>query len=258
MRKALQRRTSAAPWLCMNLAFVVLGVSVPVNVGAQEGRADPKARVEAEAIEVTLALSRAETVSAMTENDKRDLAVFASGTDKLGELPMGTGRTDPPFENNCYIRNTEMIGTVVKPDDLTGLSFRFKRFLSKRSWDIKKNGENWHVTKCFGRGTSDAGPYEDTTPDFDDNTPSATRKIYSHDSAGTKLNASTCAVGDFEYSETRWIYIVEARQGGAEWAECARQLVYQKILAKRVKNTGLSKMIGKGWATPIQPPHLTC
>ncbi len=195
----------------------------------------PHWSAKVEKIVVSLELRTTDQISEADENDKHDSAVAASGTHDLGELPMGTGRTDPPFKDNCYICASEMVGTVIVPANPAGLQFRWKRCYSDRSWYVAKNGDQWNVTNRTVNGI--LAPKDDTSPDFDDATPSATKKMYSYDNSGTRLDTAPSAVGDYIMQEKKFTYTVEVLRDGT-WVTAGMLDVYQTITVKRVDNTG--------------------
>ena len=80
-------------------------------------------------------------------------------------------------------------------------------------------------------------PVDDTSPAFDDSTPSATKKMYSGDGSALHLGGEPSAVGDYIMGEKKFTYTVEVQQDG-KWVTAGSLDVYQTTTAKRVNNTG--------------------
>lgn len=203
--------------------------------GTGTGGTPPHWSAKVENIVVTLELRTTGQISPVAENDKHDAIVAAIGTDNLGPLPMGTGRTDPPFKDNSYICTSEAVGTVVAPANPAGLTFRWIRNVSGRAWYVTKNGNQWNVTNKSVIGLPN--PADDTAPAFDDDTPSATKKMYSNDNSGIMLGGVPSAIGDYVMGERKFTYTVEVERDG-KWLTAGSLDVYQTITAKRVNNTG--------------------
>jgi len=104
-----------------------------------------------------------------------------------------------------------------------------------RSWFVAKNGDQWNVTNRTVGGI--LAPIDDTDPPYNDSTPSATKKMYSCDTAGVMLGGQPSAVGDYIMLENKFTYTVEVLLDGS-WVTAGTLNVYQTITAKRVDNTG--------------------
>lgn len=186
-------------------------------------------------VRIDLELKNTGTIVSAPENeDYATDKAAAGGVDTLGPLPMGQGRGD--FPGKAYSSPLMVIGTV-SPAVASSLTFRWKRFISRRSWNIRKDvgGTKWVVTQRTRRGFPD----DDTGADaFNDPTPSANRKIYIYDnSALLPQNNPLDKVGDFIYEEKAFIYRVERNLRGT-WLTCAEMNVGQIIIVKRKAVTG--------------------
>jgi len=186
-------------------------------------------------IKIDLELKTTGTIVAAPENeDYADEKAAAGGVDTLGPLPMGQGRGD--FPGQAYTCPIMVIGTI-SPASAVSETFRWKRLLTRRSWNIRKNaaGTGWDVTQRTRRGFPD----DDTGADsFNDPTPSATRKIYIYDDSAL-LPGSVAAdkVGDFIYEEKDFTYRVDVTVRGS-WRTCAEKHYGQSIKVKRKATTG--------------------
>ena len=167
------------------------------------------------------------------ENDSyQDSKDALGGTDVLGPLPMGTGRRDAPGQ--AYTAPIQVIGKVPK---LPNIDWRWKRFITRRSWTITMNGQStgWTVSQRSKRGAPPP-PDDDTgSTIFYDETPSSTTgKIYFADgSALAPAQGAVTAIGDFVYEEKQFTYQIETNAGGA-WTKAAELDVGQTIIAKRI------------------------
>ena len=151
----------------------------------------------------------------------------AGGTDILGPLPMGTGRSDKPGQ--AYTAPVQVIGKV---PSLPGANWRWVRWRVRRSWVIQMNeeGTGWNVTHRSKE------PYDDDIgdPKLNDNTPSQTGHIYIHDpSAMLPAVVPFTKVGDFLYEEKQFTYKIETNAGGV-WIKAAELDVGQTIIAKHI------------------------
>lgn len=188
-------------------------------------------------VDLAIRASTGDKISDKTENDKRDVDISASGTENLGEQPMGSGRQDAGNKDNSYVCTSEVVGTVTSPDNPGNLQFQIKREYSERSWYVKKDGENWNATNRNVEGVQT--PTRDSGSLYNDTTPSATKNVYSYDNAGVRLSddASKTSVGDYVMDETKFTYTVQVKQNG-KWVTAGTLDVYQTITAKRIANTG--------------------
>jgi GT2 family glycosyltransferase len=186
--------------------------------------------------QVTLALLNTGTVVAAPEDSTHDADVVAAdGTDKLGQLPVGQGRSDAPFKGNSLVSPLMVIGTVIPAQK--AFTFRWKRFLFSRSWFIRLNAAKtaWVVTQ---RGK--VGPNTDDTGSsiFNSTVPSPQLKLYIYDNPGLMLgNDSVSKVGDFVRLEDDFLYQVQRNVGGT-WQTCAQFHVGVLAIAKRKAVTG--------------------
>ncbi len=186
-------------------------------------------------VKIDLELKDTGTIVAAPENEDYATEKTSAGeVDTLGALPMGQGRGD--FPNQTYTCPIMVIGTV-SPAAAVSQTFRWKRLLSRRSWNIRKNaaGTGWDVTQRSRRGFPDDDTGADT---FNDPTPSATRKIYIYDcSALMPGNVAADKVGDFIYEEKDFTYRVDINVRGG-WQTCAEKHYGQSIKVKRKATTG--------------------
>ena len=187
----------------------------------------------AAALPVEISLRAAGNIEPAPENGSfQNSKASAGGTDVLGPLPMGTGRWDHPGQ--AYTAPIQVIGTVPA---IPTASWRWKRFLSRRSWTIWKdaNGNGWTVALSKKAGTP-SSPEDDTgSPQYRDETPSPSGKIYIYD-ASAMLPATTklyTAVGDYLYVEKQFTYQIEINFGGT-WLKVSELDVGQTIVTKRV------------------------
>ena len=216
---------------------VAAGVTtVTVEYTCAGGSSSCTASVSVTVVKIELELKNSETIVASPENEDYDTEKAAAGTDKLGPLPMGQGRADAPFKDNSYISPLMVIGTI-SPAAAAGLTFRWKRLLTRRSWFIRKDpsADKWKVTQDARRGFPD----DDTGDDaFNDPTPSANMKIYIYDNSGDYFPSNPLnKVGDYIYHEKDFTYRVDLSRRGS-WITCAQFHVGQKIIAKRKATTG--------------------
>lgn len=194
-----------------------------------------RAVVPVKAVQVTLVLRNSGKVTAAPENSTHDADVSASGgIDDLGPLPMGQGRGD--FPAAAYTSPVEVVATV-SPSGATGLTFRWKRLISRRSWNIRHNAAtaSWTVTQRSRRGFPD-----DDTGDasFNNAVPNANRRMYIYDdSALLPGNAAADRIGDFLREEKDFTYRLERNNRGT-WVKCAEFRVGQLITVRRIATTG--------------------
>lgn len=215
-----------------------------VNVVYTLAGATAKASAQVIAVHVDLQLVNSGKVTAAPENSTHDADVAASGgVDDLGALPMGQGRAD--FPNISYTSPLEVIGTVTPAEGKT-LTYRWKRFISRRSWNIRHvdattrlgveiTAAHWDVTQRTRRGFPDddtgSGAYNNAVPN-------ANAKMYIYDdSALTPETVAQNKVGDFIYEEKDFTYRVERNLRGT-WVTCAEIRVGQLIRVKRIATTG--------------------
>jgi len=130
-----------------------------------------------------------------------------SGTYQLGELPMGTGRTDAPFIHQSYICSLLMMARVPSPH--YGLSYSWNRTLRHRFWEIKRSpdGSKWIVTEEAGGGglEQDMGD----TEGYHTNVPSSKNVLYAYDCTGDNMSLYTDErIGDFVYGEKDFVYTI--------------------------------------------------
>jgi hypothetical protein len=192
--------------------------------------------VKVTAVKVLLQLRTSGTISA--DNPKKaNCKASAGGVDTLGPLPMGDGRAD--FPNLAYTSPCEVVATV-SPPAATSLTFRWKRLISRRSWNIRRNAANtrWTVTQRSRRGFPD----DDTGADaFNSATPNSSRKMFIYDcSALLPGTAAADKAGDFIYEEKDFTYRVE-RQHRGSWITCAEFRAGQRIIVRRTATTGVVK-----------------
>ncbi len=196
---------------------------------------------EVNVIKVDLELKNTGTIVPYPENDAYYAQSSSAGTDQLGPLPMGQGRAD--FPGQAYTAPIMVIGAVSPPSVPASIEFRWKRYITRRSWYIKQDGgTNWLVTQRSKRGVPT--PDDDTGSDvFNDPTPSvAQSKIYMYDCSGLLPAAgggSSLSVGDFIREEKAFRYAVEWRTSGGTWSECSTMNVGQVIVTKRTNTTGV-------------------
>jgi hypothetical protein len=211
---------------------VAAGVTT-VNVSYVSG-CTCNASVPVTSVLVVLQLRNSDHITPAAENSTHDAVVAAMGVDGLGPLPMGQGRAD--FPGTAYTAGIEVVGTI-SPPSATSLTFRWKRFLSRRSWNIRHDTAHhrWNVTQRSRRGfpDDDTGPATFNTP-----VPNANRRIYSNDgSALLPGNVAADAVGDFIYEEKDFTYRVERNLRGS-WITCVEMRVGQIEKVRRIATTG--------------------
>gem|GEM_PF-4875224 len=208
--------------------------SVQIELGAKNvSDALLPSTLAAAVLPVEISLRAAGNIEPAPENGSfQNSKASAGGTDVLGPLPMGTGRWDHPGQ--AYTAPIQVIGTVPA---IPTASWRWKRFLSRRSWTIWKdaNGNGWTVALSKKAGTP-SSPEDDTgSPQYRDETPSPSGKIYIYD-ASAMLPATTklyTAVGDYLYVEKQFTYQIEINFGGT-WLKVSELDVGQTIVTKRV------------------------
>jgi hypothetical protein len=191
--------------------------------------------VSVDFLPVEISLRATGKIEPEPENDSYDLSKWAGEGDDLGPLPMGKGRAGHP--GIAYTAPIQVIGSV---PDVPNVHWRWKRLLSRRSWFIRQNaqGNGWEVTQRSKRGAPPP-PVDDTdTGDYNDDTRSPNGKIYIYDcSALAPAQGGATAIGDFVYEEKQFTYQVESDAGGS-WQVVGTLDVGQKIIAKRIANTG--------------------
>lgn len=188
---------------------------------------------------VTLTLRDSGVVEPSPENEDHANSVWgAGGTDVLGPLPMGSGRSDYP--NDAYTAPIQVVAEVV--GHLPATVFRWMRMLTRRSWFIQLStfSTQWNVTQRSVRGPADdtdAGDYNDATPS------AALNRMYIYDNSALVLSAAhvpetaNVPVGGYVYEEKAFTYKLE-RQDGAAWITCTEIAVGQIIKARRDDDTG--------------------
>jgi hypothetical protein len=187
------------------------------------------------AVRVLLELHNTDHVTPAPENSTHDADVDASGgADGLGPLPMGQGRAEHP--GKAYTSPLEVIATVT-PDEATTLTYRWKRFITRRSWNIRHDPatKTWNVTQRTRRGF----PSDDTGDDsFNDAVPNANGRMYIYDdSALTPESIPANRIGDYIYEEKDFTYRVE-RDNRGTFVICAEIRVGQIIKVRRIALTG--------------------
>lgn len=193
--------------------------------------------VPVKAVQVILVLRNSGKVTAAPENSTHDADVAASGgVDDLGPLPMGQGRGD--FPGAAYTSPLEVVATV-SPSGASGVSFRWKRLITRRSWNLRHDAANarWTVTQRSRRGFPD-----DDTGDasFNNAVPNANRRMYIYDdSALLPGNVAADRVGDFLHEQKDFTYRLE-RDNRGTWVPCAEFHVGQVITVRRIATTGVT------------------
>jgi alpha-tubulin suppressor-like RCC1 family protein len=163
--------------------------------------------------------------------------VQAQGLDKngelisdLGPLPIGTGRADSMGEYTSPI----VVSASVPP--LQEKSWRWRRFIYRRSWRIQNRDNKWIVEYRSELGSPE-NLADDLLMSTGDNTISPTGKIYLHDTSalvpwqGHAINFPL-AIGDFVYEKKQFFYRIEIGSGG-NWETAANLDVGQKIIARK-------------------------
>jgi hypothetical protein len=147
---------------------------------------------------------------------------------------MGQGRADFPAQ--AYTSPVEVVGTV-SPAAAATLTYRWKRLISRRSWNIRYDAaaHRWNVTQRSRRGFPD----DDTGhSSFNDPVPNANRRIYIYDnSALIPGNNAADHIGDYIYEEKDFTYRVERNNRGT-WVTCAEFRVGQILKVRRAATTG--------------------
>ena len=207
----------------------IIGVTYAVN------GATASAQVPVTVASVELVLMNTGKVVPAPENTTHDADVAASGgVDDLGPLPMGQGRRD--FPNIAYTSPLLVIGTVTPAAALT-LTYRWKRLITRRSWNIRKNaaGTRWTVIQRTRRGFPD----DDTGSGvFNSAIPSASHKIYIYDDSALLPESDPAnQIGDFIREEKDFTYRVEVNVRGT-FRTCAEIRVGQIIITRRKAATG--------------------
>lgn len=193
------------------------------------------AEVPVKAVRVDLVLRNSGKITAAPENSTRDADANASGgVDDLGPLPMGQGRGD--FAGQAYTSPIEIVATV-SASGATGLTFRWKRLITRRSWNIRHDAgtATWTVTQRTRRGFPD----DDTgAASFNNPVPNANRRMYMYDDSGLLPgNVAADRVGDFLHEEKDFTYRLE-RDNRGTWVTCAEFRVGQLITTRRIATTG--------------------
>lgn len=192
---------------------------------------------------VKLILLNSGTIIPAPENEDYNAEVATSGTNLLGPLPMGQGRTE--FPGAAYTSPIMVYGTI-KPATAYSLNYQWIRYLSRRSWYIRFNdaGDNdpsndfWFVTQRTSRGVPVRA--DDTgSSDFNDPTPSINAgRVYIYDnSALLPGNDAADHVGDFIHEEKRFLYVLQ-RQDRGSWVNLSSAWVGQIITVRRSAVTG--------------------
>jgi len=126
-----------------------------------------------------------------------------------------------------------------------GLTFRWIRTITRRSWYIHNDGTQWIVTQRSNRGVPN--PADDSGgPAYDTTTLSSSNKLYSFDDSALDLSHDeiSASVGDFVYEEKQFNYEVDVRIGGV-WFKVASQAEGQILNAERTGSTGT---VASDWA----------
>jgi len=235
-------------------SFAITGVSVPPPATQPAMPAAQPAPV----MQVTMAMStsgRAASMPDTTTNAMWNEVMDDNGTDQLGPQLPGTGYENPQMKGKGYVCLSQMVATVSQPEDLTGLSFRFGRTVVTREWNILQAGNNkWMVTRNIRNiigGTFKVPLPDSKLPDaaFFWDVVGAKKKLYFLDASGARLSDNNTAqnfvtpppgyaVGDYYYGEKAFCYTVDVKTGTGGWIECAKQMIYQHIVAKRKAKTG--------------------
>jgi hypothetical protein len=186
------------------------------------------------AVRVLLELHNTGHVTPAPENSTHDADVETSGVDGLGPLPMGQGRAERP--GTVYTSPLEVIATVT-PDEATKLTYRWKRLITRRSWNIRQDPttKTWNVTQRTQRG-----PLSDDTgsASFNNAVPNANGHMYIYDdSALSPESIPANRIGDYIYEEKDFTYRVERNNRGT-FVTCAEIRVGQIIKVRRAALTG--------------------
>jgi hypothetical protein len=187
---------------------------------------------------IPLELKAFGTIVPAPENEDYFDEVAGAGTDQLGPLPMGQGRTDAP--GIAYTAPIMVIGTI-KPPAAYSYTYRWVRLITRRSWYIRLDTANnrWVVTLRSSRGT--VTPDDDTgEPESNDPTPSSTTgKVYFYDNSALGLETDpNNKIGDYLREEKAFIYRLE-RLDGVTWRLLTQMNVGQIILTRRQATTGI-------------------
>jgi hypothetical protein len=170
------------------------------------------------------------------------------GTDILGDCPMGTGRTDPPFAGNSYI-STELVVAKVQPNAAAaGFTYAWTRVKLWRELDIKKSsdGSHWNVTRDSVSAGSPALANDTDDGSHQTTVPSAKNILYSYDASGDYMaNHASAAVGDYSLDEKKFIYTLTISMGSKVVAT-VNFPIGQFIVAKRVNTTGTTSTDWQG------------
>lgn len=166
-------------------------------------------------VKVDLTPKTSGTIVTPPENEDYNSEVSKAGTDALGPLPMGQGRSD--FPGGAYTAPMLMIGQVTPTTAYQDL-FKWIRVRKYRSWYIRKSadGSQWIVTQRFKYPT-DPQPFNyvddsDLNGSTSDSTPSATGKIYMYDNsalAPADGGGGALQAGEFIREEKAFIYTVQ-------------------------------------------------
>ena len=186
-------------------------------------------------MKVTISLRNTGTIEASPEfEDYANCTAAAGGVDDLGPLPMGDGRGDLPDE--AYTSPVLVVADV--EGNMSTTVFRWKRFITRRSWIFETDGAQWEVKQRSRRGFPD----DDTgAATFNDATPSAAHnRMYIYDNSALAPASGISAgldVDEFVYEEKNFAYQVDF-QRNAGWIKTAEKDVGQIITAKRKDTTG--------------------
>jgi hypothetical protein len=208
-------------------------------------------------VKVDIELRQSGTLTASPESGIYQSQVNWSGTDVLGPMQVGTGRADPPFKDNSYVCQTEMVGTVM-PAGAIPFQYSWENTLQYRMWDVKSDGNGGWVATQFARGgfptPADDDPgarYADTSPDQN------TKHIFMTDTSGVYLVPSMAGVGDFVRAEKQFVFQVTVTQGGTT-KTAGKYEAYQTIRAKRTGNTGVTANDWQGQQNSYQQGTTDC
>ena len=188
-------------------------------------------------MKVTLSLRNTGTIEASPEfEDYANCTGAAGGIDDLGPLPMGDGRGD--FPDEAYTSPVLVVADV--EGNMSTTVFRWKRFITRRSWIFEKNGAGtqWEVEQRSRRGFPD----DDTgAATFNDASPSvAHNRLYIYDNSAllpASGSSAALSVDEFVNEEKNFTYQVDF-QRNAVWLKITEKDVGQIITAKRKDTTG--------------------
>jgi hypothetical protein len=186
-----------------------------------------------------------------TFNYDNDEAI-AFGSANLGALPINGTELNHPA--GAYFAQTLVAAQA--PFPLTGIQYKWKRYVISRSYYIKKitaasGAVSWYVTKRFNLGTIQA-PHDDShnnTGFFSNtNANSINNEFYYEDTSGLVYSASilqdgNMTVGSFILNKKCFTYQVNVSMDGANWF-CGPTLpVRQTIVVQYQSTSGTTAMV---------------